>query len=147
MVVVQFLLEKNGNVAAQEVDAKVRTVLGRLPKGTDPPIIDKLAIDAAPVMTVAVSGRRDFREVTEIARKRIKEDLETLSGVGSVVLVGGRQRAINVVLEPDKLLKYENLTVEDVRDHFDEVRDESGYTVPAGLSDELGLLLARIREG
>ena len=114
-LVVSFLLEKNGNVAAQEVDAKVRTVLGQLPVGTDAPIIDKIAIDAAPVMTLAVSGRRDLREVTEIAKKKIKEDLETLNGVGSVVLVGGRQRAIHIVLDTDKLLKYENLTVEDVR--------------------------------
>jgi HAE1 family hydrophobic/amphiphilic exporter-1 len=114
-VFIQFVLDKNGNVAAQEVDAKVRTILGQLPVGTDPPVIDKLAVDAAPVMTIAISGRRDFREVTEIARKRIKEDLETINGVGSVVLVGGRQRAIQVVLDPDKLLKYDNLTVEDVR--------------------------------
>jgi HAE1 family hydrophobic/amphiphilic exporter-1 len=113
--VVQFVLEKNGNVAAQEVDSKVRTILGQLPAGTDAPVIDKLAVDAAPVLTIAVSGRRDLREVTEIARKRIKEDLETINGVGSVVLVGGRQRAVEVILEPDKLLKYENLTVEDVR--------------------------------
>jgi len=114
-VIAQFLLEKNGNVAAQEVDAKVRTILGQLPAGTDPPIIDKFSVDAAPVMTIAVSGRRDFREVTEISKKRIKENLETLPGVGSVVLVGGRQRAINVILDPDSLLKYENLTVEQVR--------------------------------
>jgi HAE1 family hydrophobic/amphiphilic exporter-1 len=114
-VVIQFVLEKSGAVAAQEVDAKVRTILSQLPQGTDSPIIDRLAIDAAPVMTIAVSGRRDFREVTEIAKKRIKEELETLPGVGSVVLVGGRQRAINVVLDPEKLLKYEELTVEDVR--------------------------------
>ncbi len=51
-------------------------------RGTDAPIIDKFALDAAPVMTVAVSGRRDAREITEIARRRIKEDLESLSGVG-----------------------------------------------------------------
>lgn len=114
-VVVQFVLEKNGNVGAQEVDAKVRTVLSQLPQGTDSPIIDKMAIDAAPVMTLAISGRRDFREITEIAKKRIKEDLETVNGVGSVVLVGGRTRAIQIVLDPDKLMKYDNLTVEDIR--------------------------------
>jgi HAE1 family hydrophobic/amphiphilic exporter-1 len=114
-VVVQFVLEKNGAVAAQEVDAKVRTILSQLPQGTDPPLIDKFAIDAAPVLTIAVSGRRDFREVTEIARKRIKEDLETINGVGSVALVGGRQRAVHVVLDPDKMQKYEKLTVEDIR--------------------------------
>ena len=114
-VVVQFVLEKSGAVAAQEVDAKVRTILSQLPAGTDAPIIDKFDIDAAPIMTIAISGRRDFREVSEIARKQIKENLETLSGVGSVTLVGGRQRAINVLIDPDRLLKYEQLSIEDVR--------------------------------
>ena len=103
-VTIQFVLDKNGDVAAQEVRDKISTILSQLPAGTDPPIIDKFDIDAAPVMTIAVSGRRDFREVTEIARKQIKEDLETLTGVGAVTLVGGRQRAINVVLDPDKLM-------------------------------------------
>lgn len=114
-VVIQFMLEKNGAVAAQEVDAKIRGILSQLPAGTDPPIIDRFDLDAAPVMTVAVSGRRDFREVTELARKSIKEDLETLSGVGAVILVGGRLRAINVYVDPDKLLKYDDLSIEDVR--------------------------------
>ena len=114
-VVVQFNLEKNGDFAAQEVDAKVRTILSQLPVGTDPPIIDKLSLSATPVMTLVISGNRDMREITEIARKRFKEELETTSGVGSVVLVGGRPRAVHVIVDPDKLAKYENLTIEDVR--------------------------------
>ncbi|WP_020473186.1 efflux RND transporter permease subunit [Zavarzinella formosa] len=114
-VVVQFKLDKNGDIAAQEVDAKVRTILSQLPVGTDPPIIDKLSLDATPVMTIVISGNRDMREITEIARKRLKEELETTSGVGSVVLVGGRPRAVHVIVDPDKLAKYENLTIEDVR--------------------------------
>ena len=67
-----------------------------------------------PVMTIAVSGGRDLREVTEIARKRIKERLETVPGVGAVILVGGRMRAINVYVDTDKLAAY-NLSIEDVR--------------------------------
>lgn len=114
-VVIQFVLEKSGGVAAQEVDAKVRSILSQLPSGTDPPIIDRFDLDAAPVMTLAISGRRDPREVTEIARKQIKEDLESLSGVGAVILVGARTRAINVYIDPDKLLKYDGLSIEDVR--------------------------------
>ncbi|HTN75782.1 MAG TPA: efflux RND transporter permease subunit [Pirellulaceae bacterium] len=113
-VVINFKLSKNGDIAAQEVRAKVSTILNQLPVGTDPPLIDKLQVDAAPVMTIAVSGQRDVREVTEIARKQIKEDLETVTGVGSVVLVGGRQRAINIYLDVDKLAAYK-LSAEDVR--------------------------------
>ena len=115
-VVIQFLLEKNGDVAAQEVDAKVRT--HPQPAAATAPTRRSSTSSTStpsPVMTIAVSGRRDFREVTEIAKKQIKEDLETLPGVGAVILVGGRQRAINVTIDPDRLLKYKNLSIEDVR--------------------------------
>lgn len=114
-VVIQFVLEKNGNVAAQEVESKVRTIISQLPTGTDTPIVDKFQIDASPIMTVAISGRRSFREITEIARKQIKEDLETINGIGAVTLVGGRTRAINVILDPERLQKYESLSVEDIQ--------------------------------
>jgi HAE1 family hydrophobic/amphiphilic exporter-1 len=67
-----------------------------------------------PVLTIAISGRRDFREVTEIARKQIKERIETVNGVGSVSLVGGRTRAINITVDTDKLAAF-NLSIEEVR--------------------------------
>ncbi len=82
IVTVQFLLSKNGDVGTQEVRDKVNTILADLPDGTDPPIVDKFDTGSMPVMTIAVSGRRDFREVTELARRQIKERLETVNGVG-----------------------------------------------------------------
>jgi HAE1 family hydrophobic/amphiphilic exporter-1 len=69
-VVVNFVLEKSREVAAQDVRDKVSAVLAQLPAGTDPPIIDTFAVDAAPVMSVAVSGRRSLRVVTELARRQ-----------------------------------------------------------------------------
>lgn len=144
-VTIQFVLEKNGAVAAQEVDSKVRTILSQLPQGTDPPIIDRFDLDAAPVMTLAISGRRDFREVTEIARKRIKEDLESLSGVGAAILVGGRQRAINVYIDPDKLLKYENLSIADVHQALiRENQEQPGGRVDQGRSEVVLRTMGRI---
>jgi HAE1 family hydrophobic/amphiphilic exporter-1 len=113
-VVIAFVVEKNRDVAAQEVRDKISTILAKLPVGTDSPIIDKFDLNAAPVLTIAVSGRRPMQEITEIARKQIKENLEGLSGVGAVILVGGRQRAINVYIDTDKLTSY-NLSIEDVR--------------------------------
>lgn len=71
-VVIQFHLYKDGDTAAQEVRDKISTILSRLPVGTDPPLVDKFDIDAAPVATIAVSGGRNFREVTEIAASRSK---------------------------------------------------------------------------
>ncbi|WP_165075417.1 efflux RND transporter permease subunit [Paludisphaera rhizosphaerae] len=114
VVTVQFLLSKNGDVGTQEVRDKVNTILGDLPDGTDPPIIDKFDTGSMPVATLAISGRRDFREVTELARRQIKERLETVPGVGSINLVGGRTRAMNVVIDTDRLAAYD-LSVDDVQ--------------------------------
>ncbi len=70
IVTVQFLLSKNGDVGMEEVRDKVNTIVSDLPDGTDPPIVDKFDTGSIPVMTVAVSGRRDLREVTELAAGR-----------------------------------------------------------------------------
>jgi len=113
-ITVQFVLEKNGDVAAQDVRDKVSTILSKLPVGTEPPVIEKFDIDAKPIMTIAVSGKRNLREVTEIAKKQIKEDIETLRGVGAVSMAGGRERAVNIYVDPDKLAAY-NIPVSQVK--------------------------------
>ena len=114
-VVIQFRVEKNGQMAAEEVEAKVRSVIKQLPTGTDTPIIDRFDISAAPVISLAISGNRDLREVTLLAKKNIKENLEALRGVGAVTIVGGRQRAIQVIVDPEALIKIPGLTMDDIR--------------------------------
>jgi HAE1 family hydrophobic/amphiphilic exporter-1 len=130
-VTVQFQLDKKGDVGTQEVRDKVNTILADLPEGTQTPIIDKFDTGSMPVLTIAVSGRRDFREVTELARKKIKERLETVKGVGAIALVGGRVRAMNVVIDTNKLAAY-NLSVDDVRAAL--VREN--LEVPGGRVDQ-----------
>ncbi len=131
IVTVQFLLSKNGDVGMEEVRDKINTILSDLPDGTDPPIVDKFDTGSIPVMTVAVSGRRDLREVTELARRQIKERLETVNGVGSINLVGGRSRAMNVVLDVDRMAGY-NLSVEEVR----QALIRQNLEVPGGRMDQ-----------
>jgi HAE1 family hydrophobic/amphiphilic exporter-1 len=146
-ITIEFVLQKDGAVAAQEVDAKVRTILGQLPEGVDAPIIDKFALDAAPVLTLAISGRRDAREITEIARRRIKEDLESLAGVGAVILVGGRQRAIQISIDTDRLQKYPRLTIEDVRQALvRENQEQPGGRIDQGARELVLRTMGRVRE-
>ncbi|MGZ7080023.1 MAG: efflux RND transporter permease subunit, partial [Thermoanaerobaculia bacterium] len=102
-VIVQFVLEKNADVAAQEVRDKVNTVLGELPKDADPPIIQKFDPDSIPVLSIALSGPAPIRDVTEFADKKLRRRLESINGVGQVVIVGGRPRQINVVVDTEKL--------------------------------------------
>jgi HAE1 family hydrophobic/amphiphilic exporter-1 len=113
-VFVTFVLERPADNAASDVRDRVNRVLKDLPDDADPPVIEKLDVDASPVMSIAVSARRSLRETTEIADKRIKQVIESMSGVGQVRWIGDRQREIQIYLDPDKLRAY-NLTVDQVR--------------------------------
>lgn len=110
-----FLLEKDPDVASNEVRDKVSTLLTKFPPGTEAPIIEKFDPDAAPVMSIVVSGKRSEREVTEIADKRIKRQLESVKDIGAITLVGDRKREINVVIDPNRLTAY-NLSIINVKD-------------------------------
>ncbi len=115
LVMIKFALEKNGDVAAQEVRDKVNSVLAQLPQGTDPPVIGKFDIGAMAVLNVVVYGDRDLIELTRIARENIKENIETVSGVGAADIVGGREREIHIVVNPLKLSAL-NLPISRVKD-------------------------------
>jgi HAE1 family hydrophobic/amphiphilic exporter-1 len=112
-VIVQFDLEKNADVAAQEVRDRVNSVLRELPRDADPPVIEKIDPDATPVLSVAVSAPAPIRDVTEFCDKVLRRQMESVLGVGQVKLIGGRLRQVNVVADPTKLAGM-NLTVSEV---------------------------------
>ena len=89
-VFIQFVLEKDPDVAIEEIRAKINTVLNQLPKDADQPIVDKIATDATPILNIVVASPRDAREITKIADDKIKKSIESLSGVGDVRFVGDR---------------------------------------------------------
>ena len=130
-VFITFLLEKNPDVAAQEVRNKVDLIVNDLPVTAEEPIVQKLDTDAAPVVRIAVSAPRSLREVTDVADKKIKEQIESINGVGQVQIVGGRTREIQVWVDPDKLRAY-NVTVAEVANA---VRNQN-LEVPGGRVDE-----------
>jgi len=112
-VFITFLLEKNADIAAQEVRNKVDLIVNDLPVTAEQPIVQKLDTDAAPVLRIAVSAPRTLREVTDIADKQIKQRIEAISGVGQVEIIGGRRREIQVWVDPDKMRAF-NVTAADV---------------------------------
>ena len=112
-VALAFKLEKNADVAAQEVRDKVNNVLRDLPKGIDPPIVSKVDPQSAPIMQISLRSKKPIREVTELADKRVRRQIESISGVGQVTLVGGRSRQIHVWINP-VALKAQNLSPVDV---------------------------------
>jgi len=130
-VFITFLLEKDPNIAAQEVRNKVDLIVNDLPVTAEQPIVQKLDTDAAPVVRIAVSAPRSPREVTDVADKKIKQQIESINGVGQVTIIGGRKREIQVWVDPDKLRAF-NVTVAQVADA---VRAQN-MEVPGGRIDE-----------
>src|SRR5687767_2123470 len=112
-VFVQFVLEKDVNVAAQEVENRVQTVIPNLPDTAEQPTVQKFDSDAAPVLRIVVSAPTALREVTEVAKNRIKERIESVNGVGQITIIGGQERQINVWVDPDKMRSY-NVTPAEV---------------------------------
>src|SRR5512145_2718821 len=112
-VIIAFLLEKNADIAAQEVRDRVNRVLPLLPRTIDQPQVEKFDPDSAPVLTLAVTANKPIRDITEYADKTLRRQLESVSAVGQVVVVGGRSRQINIELDAARLRAY-NLTVTDV---------------------------------
>src|SRR5437870_4666974 len=112
-VIIAFVLEKETDVAAQEVRDRVNGVLPRLPKTIQQPRVDKMDPDAAPVLSLALTATQPVRDITEYADKVLRRQIESVNGVGQVIVLGGRQRQINVWLDGDRLRAY-NLTVTDV---------------------------------
>ncbi len=130
-VFITFLLEKNPDIAAQEVRNKIDLIVNDLPVTAEQPIVQKLDTDAAPVVRIAVSAPRSLREVTEVADKRIKEQIESINGVGNVDIIGGRRREIQIWVDPDKMRSF-NVTVAQVADA---IRTQN-MEVPGGRIEE-----------
>ncbi|MGZ5432475.1 MAG: efflux RND transporter permease subunit, partial [Thermoanaerobaculia bacterium] len=103
VVMIAFNLEKDRDVAAQEVRDKVATILAELPSDAENPIVQTFDPGAIPVVTIAVSGPGSQRDISEYVDKNLRRRLETVYGVGQVLVIGARPRQINVVVDNAKL--------------------------------------------
>ncbi len=88
-------------------------IVNDLPDTAKAPVVQKFDPDATPIMQIVLSSPRPLREVTEIADKQIKPQLENINGIGQIQLVGGLKREIRVWVDPDKMRAY-NLAISDV---------------------------------
>lgn len=113
-ITLEFELNKNIDVAVQEVQTILGQVSKSLPKELDPPAIKKTNPEDQPILWLAVSSNKlDQRELMTLVRDQIKDRFSTISGVGEVTLGGYVDPALRVWLSSKKLNQY-FLTVSDV---------------------------------
>src|SRR5262250_1763843 len=146
LIITTFVLSRSIDVAAQDIRDKVSIAQRNLPREVLPPVVAKFDNDQAPVVTIALSGARPLRELTEMADKIVRPILERSTGVGEVRIVGGLARSINVWVDADRLAAYQ-LPITSVRDAL--VRqnaDLPGGNVTAGLNEASLRTMARFAD-
>jgi len=112
-VVINFDLDKDIDVAFDEIQAKVNQVINLLPEDADPPVVAKLEFGAAPIMWLALEGDRTLQQLNSYAINVIKKNLETINGVGEIRIGGRRERTIRVNLDLDKMAAF-NVTTSEI---------------------------------
>ncbi|HRT90436.1 MAG TPA: efflux RND transporter permease subunit [Bacteroidales bacterium] len=115
MITVEFELSVDLETAANDVRDKVSQAMRYLPRDCDPPIVTKADADASPIIMLTIeSSRRSLLELSEYADLTFKEQLQTISGVSAVQIMGEKRYAMRLYLDPVKLAGYQ-MTPMDVR--------------------------------
>lgn len=106
IIIIEFNLKKNVDVASQEVKDKIDPIINDLPEDSKKPIVQKVDLKSFPVVDVVLSGNLDSRELYQIADKTLKDRFSQIQGVAKVQITGGQEREIRVVM--DNRVVYEN---------------------------------------
>lgn len=113
IVTVEFVLERDIDLAVQDVREKISTIRSKLPRDIDEPVIEKVDPDATPILWLALTGEKSPRELSTYADEILKEQLQKISGVGAIRLAGLRLRQVRIWLDSDRLTAYQ-ITAHDV---------------------------------
>lgn len=106
MIIVEFELSKDPDLATQEIKDKVDLILNKLPDAAQRPIVEKIDITAMPIVSIVMGGDMPAVELSRLAETTVKDQLSRIAGVGSVLVSGDRAREIRV--EFDNRRVYEN---------------------------------------
>ena len=103
VVTIQFDLEVDVDVAFNEVNAKVSEIVQDLPEEAEAPVVDKVEMDAQPIMWLSLQGDRTAQDLDRYARNEVRPQLEGITGVGEVQIGGARERTMRLEVDPDRM--------------------------------------------
>ncbi len=139
-VFIQFLLEKDLDIAFNEVQSKVGQINSQLPDDAETPIISKIETGEIPIIWLALRGNRTLQDLSVYAKNTVKRKLETINGVGSVVIGGEQERNIRVNLNFDRMSAF-GITVQDIVMAFknEHIKLPGGFLIDNSKEDLLKL--------
>jgi multidrug efflux pump len=113
-IVLEFTVDHDIDVAAQDVRDKVSRVRGRLPLDIEEPVVAKQDADAQAFFYLSlISASHDLLTLSDIADRIVKQRIQTVPGVARANIFGERRFAMRVWLDPDALAA-RGLTVQDI---------------------------------
>lgn len=112
-ITLELDLSRNVDLALQDVETKVSQTQRRLPNDLDPPIIAKTNPEDQPIMWLSLSGPFPQRVLSDFTRYRLKEKLQTIPGIGEIIMGGSLERNVRIWLDAARLDE-KGLTVQDV---------------------------------
>ncbi|MCP4723499.1 MAG: efflux RND transporter permease subunit, partial [bacterium] len=113
IVIIEFKLETDIDVAANDVKDKIELVKSRLPQDAEDPVVMKFDMGASSVVDLAISSPRPLEEVFEMTDDIIKPELLKIDGLASVNIIGGKEREIQIHFDRE-LMRAQNLSVTDI---------------------------------
>ncbi len=102
-VLIEFNLGVDQDQAGIDVKEKVEQILGELPDNAETPQVVKFDLSAMPILNLALTGPQSLRDLYQVADKQVRDAISQAQGVATVNIIGGRQREINVALDPAQL--------------------------------------------
>ena len=84
---------------------KVSAIRGELPKDAELPDVSTFETNNSPIMIINITGDYDFVTLKSIANK-LKDSLETINDVSDVQIIGGLEREIKIIVDPQRLAHY-----------------------------------------
>ncbi len=141
-----FGLDRDIDVAAQDVRDRIGPVIRQLPDQALDPIVSKFNADSSPAITIALAGNLSVRELTEIADKIVRPRIERSGGVGEVNIAGGLERAISIWVDADRLAAY-RIPISEVQEALErQNQDSPGGNVTAGPREHVLRTAGRITD-
>jgi len=110
---VELDLERDVDLALQDVQTKVAQAQRRLPRDMDPPVISKSNPEDQPIMWLGLSGPFPRQVLSDFARYRLQEKLQRVPGVGEIMMGGYLERNVRIWIDASRLDE-KSLTVTDV---------------------------------
>jgi multidrug efflux pump len=113
-IIIEFELERDVNTAAQDVRDRVSRARGELPDDIEEPVISKQDSDAQAIIWLSLAGEKySVLQATDYADRYLKDQFQTIDGVGEVMIGGAKEYSMRLWLDPVKMAS-RKVTVLDV---------------------------------